>query len=170
MAVEERASVSAQKQALNALVFLMQEGLHRQLGEIDFHRSQKPRRLPTVLSNGECLRLFAQLTGVTQLMAQLAYGSGLRLLELLRLRVHHLDLDRLQVHVFGGKGDKDRVTIMPVALVEPLRDQLARVRVIYQGDRAAGLPGVWLPEEDWRASIRTREQAGNGSGCSPRAR
>jgi hypothetical protein len=104
MAVEERASVSAQKQALNALVFFLQEALHRQLGEIDFHRAQKPRRVPTVLSHEECRRLFAQLTGVTQLMAELAYGSGLRLLELLRLRVHHLDLDRRQLHVYSGKG------------------------------------------------------------------
>ena len=146
MAVEERASVSAQKQALNALVFLMQEALHRELGEIDFHRSQKPRRLPSVLSNEECLRLFAQLTGVTQLMAELAYGSGLRLLELLRLRVHHLDLDRRQLHVYSGKGDKDRITVLPQLLVAPLRDQLARLRAIFAADREASIPGVWLPE------------------------
>ena len=146
MAVEERASVSAQKQALNALVFLMQEALHRQLGEIDFHRAQKPRRLPSVLSNEECQRLFAQLTGVTQLMAELAYGSGLRLLELLRLRVHHLDLDRRQLHVYSGKGDKDRITVLPQSLVGPLRDQLARLRVLFEADRNDGVPGVWLPE------------------------
>jgi len=146
MAVEQRASVSAQKQALNALVFLLQEALHRQLGDIDFHRSQKPRRLPTVLGHDECQRLFAQLTGVTQLMAQLAYGSGLRLLELLRLRVHHLDLERRQLHVYSGKGDKDRITVLPQLLVEPLRDQLARLRRLFEADRAADLPGVWLPE------------------------
>ena len=146
MAVEERSSVSAQKQALNALVFFLQEALHRQLGEIDFHRAQKPRRVPTVLSHEECRRLFAQLTGVTQLMAELAYGSGLRLLELLRLRVHHLDLERRQLHVYSGKGDKDRATVLPQALVEPLREQLARLRALFVADREAGISGVWLPE------------------------
>ncbi|MFT3829543.1 MAG: integron integrase [Opitutaceae bacterium] len=146
MAVEQRASVSAQKQALNALVFLLQEALHRQLGDIAFQRSTKPRRLPTVLGHEECQRLFAQLTGITQLMAELAYGSGLRLLELLRLRIHHLDLERRQLHVYTGKGDKDRITVLPQSLVAPLRDQFARLRVIFEADRSSGLPGVWLPE------------------------
>lgn len=146
LAVEQRASVSTQKQALNALVFLMQEALHRELGEIDFHRSGKPKRVPMVLSQGECQRLFAQLTGITQLMAELAYGSGLRLMELLRLRVHHLDVERLQVHVYSGKGDKDRITVLPESLVARLQEQLARLRVIHDEDRASALPGVWLPE------------------------
>ncbi len=146
LAVAERASVSAQKQALNALVFLMQEGLHRQLHEIDFHRAQARVRVPTVLSPEECGRFFAQLTGTSRLMAELAYGAGLRLMELIRLRVHHLDLDRLQLQVRGGKGDKDRITVLPVSLVEPLREHLARLRVLFEQDRAEERPGVWLPE------------------------
>jgi len=96
LAVELRSSQASQKQALNALVFLMQEALHRELGELKFRRSQKPQRMPTVLSREECARLFDQLSGTKRLMAELAYGAGLRLMELLRLRVHHLDLERGQ--------------------------------------------------------------------------
>lgn len=79
-------------------------------------------------------------------MAELAYGSGLRLMELLRLRVHHLDFDRQQLRVFGGKGDKDRVTVLPEQLNERLRCHIERLRALYHRDRAQGMPGVWLPE------------------------
>jgi site-specific recombinase XerD len=106
LAVKSRASPSTQKQALNALVFLMQEALGRSLGEMNFQRAYPKERLPTVLSVQECRSLFAQMQGTTRLMAELAYGSGLRLMELLRLRVHHLDLDRLQWRVLSGKGDR----------------------------------------------------------------
>ena len=146
LATEQRASPSTQKQALNALVFFLQEGLHRHLGEIAFRRAAPRERMPTVLSKAECARLFAELEGTTRLMAELMYGSGLRLMELLRLRVHHLDLERNQLKVAGGKGDKDRVTVLPRALAEPLRAQLARLKMLHAEDRAAGLPGVWLPE------------------------
>ena len=106
MAVEYRASPSAQKQALNALVFFLQEGQHRELGELGFQRAAPKVRVPTVLTGEECQRLFAQLTGTTRLMAELAYGAGLRLLEVLRLRIHHLDLDRRQLQVRAAKGDR----------------------------------------------------------------
>jgi integron integrase len=146
MAVEARASPSAQKQALNALVFLMQEALHRELGEMNFTRPAARRRVPTVLSIGECKALFAQLDGTPRLMVELAYGAGLRLMELLRLRVHHLDLERLRLQVMGGKGDKDRVTVLPEKLVSELRGHLARLREQWVTDRQSGVPGVWLPE------------------------
>jgi hypothetical protein len=94
LAVQGRASPSSQKQALNALVFLMQEALHRDLGEMEFKRANPKQRLPTVLSVPEARSLFAQMEGQPRLMAELAYGAGLRLMELLRLRVHHLDFDR----------------------------------------------------------------------------
>lgn len=116
MAVQGRASPSAQKQALNALVFLMQEALHRDLGQMDFKRAYPKQRLPTVLSTGETKSLFAQLSGTERLMTELAYGAGLRLMELLRLRVHHLDLERQRLQVFAGKGDKDRVEASPTRL------------------------------------------------------
>lgn len=146
MAVQGRASPSAQKQALNALVFLMQEALHRDLGQMNFARPAARRRVPTVLSQGECKALFAQLEGTPRLMLELAYGAGLRLMELLRLRVHHLDLERLRLQVLGGKGDKDRVTVLPEKLVPALRERLARLREQWTADRAAKVPGVWLPE------------------------
>ena len=146
LATAQRASPATQRQALNALVFLMQEALHRQLGEIEFRRAAPRERMPTVLSREECGRLFGELEGTMRLMAELMYGSGLRLMELLRLRVQHLDLERAQLKVAGGKGDKDRITVLPRALIEPLRNHLDRLRALYAEDRAAGLAGVWLPE------------------------
>lgn len=146
LAVEGRASPSAQKQALNALVFLMEEALHRALGEMEFARARPKRRLPTVLSAGECRAIFAQLEGTPRLMVELAYGAGLRLMELLRLRVHHVDIERRQVRVLAGKGDKDRATVLPEALVPRLQSHLVRIREQWTEDRKAGLAGVWLPE------------------------
>lgn len=146
LAVEKRASPSTQKQALNALVFLMQEALHRELGEIDFHRAAAKKRVPTVLSLDECRRLFAQLDGTPRLMAELMYGAGLRLMELLRLRIHHLDLERRQLRVLAGKGDKDRVTMLPESLIAALAEHVGRLRPLFARDRAENLPGVWLPE------------------------
>lgn len=146
LAVEGRASPSAQKQALNALVFLMQEALSRDLGELNFQRAFPKRRLPTVLSVNECKSLFAQMEGTPRLMAELAYGSGLRLMELLRLRVQHVDFERLRLQVIGGKGDKDRATVLPERLVGALREHVSRLRKLWESDRAANVPGVWLPD------------------------
>jgi hypothetical protein len=146
MAVDFRASSATQKQALNALVFFMQEGLKRDLGKMEFHFAAAQRRVPTVLSREECRRLFAELTGTERLMAELAYGAGLRLMELLRLRVHHVDLERQRVIVHGGKGDKDRVTVLPESLRPALTRQLERLRELYAEDRAAKRTGVWLPD------------------------
>jgi integron integrase len=146
LAVAQRASPATQRQALNALVFLMEEALHRRLGEIRFRRAAPRERMPVVLSREECRRLFAELDGTTRLMAELMYGSGLRLMELLRLRVQHVDLERGQLRVSGGKGDKDRVTVLPTKLIQRLREHVEELRELYAADRAAGLPGVWLPE------------------------
>jgi integron integrase len=146
LAVKQRAMPSTQKQALNAVIFLLQQGLKIEVGEIPFQRAFARRRVPTVLSRSECQRLFHELNGTARLMAELAYGSGLRLMELLRLRVHHLDFERQQLRVFGGKGDKDRVTVLPEQLIGQLRTHVARLRELYETDRAEGLPGVWLPE------------------------
>lgn len=146
LAVEQRVAPSTQKQALNALVFLMEEALHRRLGEIRFRRAAPRVRMPVVLTKGECARLFAELDGEARLMAELMYGGGLRLMELLRLRVQHVDFERGQLRVSGGKGDKDRVTVLPEKLVARLQAQVAGLRTTFAEDRAAGLPGVWLPE------------------------
>lgn len=147
LATRERVSASTQKQALNALVFLLREALGRDPGEFgDFVRARKSVRVPVVLSREECQRLFAALSGTPRLMAELMYGSGLRLMELLRLRIKDVDLDRAQITVRAGKGDKDRVTVLPTSLAERLRAHRESLRVLYEKDRQAGLPGVWIPE------------------------
>lgn len=146
LAVNNRASPSSQRQALNALVFLMQEALGRDLGELDFKRAYPKTRVPIMLSPGECQQVFKQMEGTTRLMAELMYGSGLRLMELLRLRVHHLDLERGQLTVRSGKRDKDRITIIPQSLNTALARQFERLRQLHEEDIKAGLPGVWLPE------------------------
>ena len=146
LAVEQRASQSTQKQALNALVFLFQEAFGRHLPEIPFQRAKAGRKIPTVLTQNEMTGLFRRLDGRTKLMAELAYGAGLRLMELLRLRVHHVDLPRLQLQIYDGKGAKHRVTVLPAVLVPELELQLERLRQLHAEDRTAGLPGVWLPE------------------------
>lgn len=147
LAVRQRVSASTQKQALNALVFLLREGLEREPGEFGaFARARKAVRLPEVLSREECQRLFAALEGTLRLMAELMYGSGLRLMELLRLRIKDVDLERRQLVVRAGKGDKDRVTVLPEALVGRLLTHRERLRELYEKDRRVGLPGVWLPE------------------------
>jgi site-specific recombinase XerD len=104
LAVGDRASPSTQKQALNALVFLMQEALRIDLGEMDFRRPRARERIPTVLSKAEVRQVLEHLPRGVRLMAEVMYGGGLRLMELLRLRVHHLDLARGQIKVYGGKG------------------------------------------------------------------
>jgi site-specific recombinase XerD len=113
LAVRQRSSPSTQKQALNAVVFLMQEALHRQLGDLQFHYAAAQRRIPVVLSREECTGLFQHLTDTPRLMAELMYGAGLRLMECLRLRIQDVDLASNQIVVRDGKGFKDRVTMVP---------------------------------------------------------
>jgi integron integrase len=147
LATRQRVSASTQKQALNALVFLLREALERDPGEFgDYARARKIERLPVVLTREECRRLFEVLEGTTRLMAELMYGSGLRLLELLRLRIQDVDVDRRHVRVRAGKGDKDRMTMLPVALLDRLTVHREWLRSLYDKDRQAGLPGVYLPE------------------------
>ena len=102
--------------------------------------------MPVVLSRVECQRLMNALTGTMRLMAELMYGSGLRLMELLSLRVKDVDLDRRQLIIRQGKGGKDRVTVLPESLAERLLAHIERLRDIQAQDRKACWPGVWLPE------------------------
>ena len=147
LAVRGRVSVATQKQALNALVFLFREALGSEPGDLaGYELSRRGRRLPSVLTRQECGKLFEALTGTPRLMAELMYGSGLRLTELLRLRIKDVDVDRLRLTVRAGKGDKDRMTVLPEKLAEGLRAHRDRVRELYETDRTAGLAGVWLPE------------------------
>jgi integron integrase len=147
LAVHGRVAVATQKQALNALIFVFREALGREAGDLTgFQLSRRGPRIPTVLSRPECHRLFEAMAGTPRLMAELMYGSGLRVMELLRLRVKDVDLARLQVIVRAGKGDKDRVTMLAESLAERLRAHRDRLRGLYDQDRAAALAGVWLPE------------------------
>jgi integron integrase len=147
LATRLRVSASTQRQALNALIFLIREALGRPLADFgQFQRARTLKRLPVVLSRAECQRLMAALDGTMRLMAELMYGSGLRLMELLSLRVKDVDMERRQLVVRAGKGGKDRVTVLPETLVERLLAHREKLRGIYTEDRKADAPGVWLPE------------------------
>lgn len=147
LAVEGRVSAATQKQALNAAVFLFREVFKRDPGDFsDFVRSNRHRNVPSVLTREECSRLFALLPETTRLMAELMYGAGLRLTELLRLRVKDVDMERLQMAVRAGKGNKDRLTMIPRSLEVRLRAHRERLRELHRLDREALLPGVELPE------------------------
>lgn len=147
LAVKERVSVATQAQALNAVVFFFREVLKRDPGDFsDFSRARRGRKAPEVLTQDECRRLFENISGTYRLMAQLMYGGGLRLNELLRLRVKDVDLDRLQLAIQFGKGGKSRLTMIPPKLEPALRAHREQLRELHQRDREAGLPGVELPE------------------------
>jgi len=146
LAVAGRCSVATQRQALNALVTYFRDVAGRDLGAIEFERARKRVRVPVVLTRAECERLFEALEGTPRLMAELMFGSGIRLTELLRLRVKDVDLERGQLVIRGGKGDEDRVTVLPHSLQDRLRAHRERLRRLHGEDRAKALPGVWLPE------------------------
>ncbi|MBI5015255.1 MAG: integron integrase [Deltaproteobacteria bacterium] len=140
-------SASTQHQALCALVFVYREVLGQPLGMIgEFGKAKRPQRLPTVLSCPEMDRLLGQLDGTSLLVAMLLYGSGLRISDCLRLRVQDIDFDYGQIVVRRGKGDKDRVTVLPDCAREPLQEHLARVRELFEADRKAGVAGVYIGE------------------------
>jgi integron integrase len=146
LAVEENVAASTQNQALNALVFLYREVLGIDLEALgEFARAKKPERLPTVLSHEEVLRLLEQLGPPYWLMASLLYGSGLRLKECMTLRVKDLDFGGSQIVVRDGKGQVDRVTIMPEALREPLEQQVEVAREQLRQDLERGFGGARLP-------------------------
>jgi integron integrase len=139
-------AASTQNQALSALLFLYKEVLGVDLPWLDgIRKAKRPRRLPVVLTRDEALALLARMDGTHGLMARLLYGTGMRLMECLRLRVKDVDLVRREVVIREGKGGRDRVTVLPSTLVAPLQDHLSRVRVLFLADRKAGVPGVELP-------------------------
>lgn len=146
MSAERDVAASTQNQALSALLFLYREVLQVELPWVDkIERSKKPRRLPTVLTREEAQALLGQLQAQYRLMGELLYGSGLRLLECLRLRVKDVDFTRLIITVREGKGAKDRVTMLPVSVVPPLRAHLAAWRERHAAEVTAGDGRVWLP-------------------------
>jgi integron integrase len=146
LAADRHVAAATQNQALSAILFLYREVLGKELGWLDgLVRASRPPRLPVVLTRAEAERLLAQLTGTKWLIASLLYGSGLRVMECLRLRVKDVDLSYRQILVRDGKGEKDRVTMLPGKLVEPLRAHLGRVRLLHARDLREGYGEVNLP-------------------------
>ncbi len=143
----EKVSASSQNQALAALLFLFLHVLGVPLGKIgEFTRAKRPQRMPVVLTPTEVAAILDRMSGAPRLMASLLYGSGLRLLEACRLRVKDLDLERGEILVRDGKGQKDRITLLPRSLADPLRLHLAEVKDIHQHDLAQGAGSVELPD------------------------
>jgi len=146
LAVEGHVAASTQNQALSALLFLYREVLERDFGQLDnLVWAQKPKRLPEVYSPEEAMGIIGLLEGIRWLMGMLLYGGGLRLTECLRLRVKDLDFERLHVMVRDAKGEKDRVTLLAEAVVEPLQRHLAQVQLAHERALSEGYAGVELP-------------------------
>jgi len=147
LAVDRSVASSTQNQAKSALLFLYREVLDVQLPWLDeIVGAKQPQRLPVVLTPSEARALLAELSGTTGLVASLLYGTGLRLIEALRLRVKDVEFERRELIVRDGKGAKDRVTVLPENLVLPLQAHISRVRAQHQRDLSAGRGDAWLPD------------------------
>jgi integron integrase len=146
LATDSRVSASTQNQALNALLFLYNEVMEKKIGLIQgVVRAKRPIRLPVVLTKDEVKRLLNCMSGTPWLMAMLLYGAGLRLMECCRLRVKDIDFSRNQIVVRAGKGDKDRYTMLPATVKEPLIKHLRAVKRQHDEDLKKGLGRVALP-------------------------
>ncbi len=148
LAVDRTVAAATQSVALNALVFLYDKFLQKPVGDIgEFRRASRQAKLPVVLTLDEVRQLFAQLTGTHWLMAALMYGSGLRRIELVRLRVRDVDKDNLQLRIWNGKGAKHRFVTLAPELVSALITQSERVRLVLNEDlRCSNYAGVWMPD------------------------
>ncbi|MCX6856194.1 MAG: integron integrase [Verrucomicrobia bacterium] len=146
LAVERKVSAGTQNQAFSAVLFLTSEVMEMPVEGVDGVRAKRSRHLPVVLSREEVRRLFAVTEGTTGLILKLLYGTGLRQMECLRLRVKDVDLDRGVLMVRDGKGGKDRQVMLPKALHAEITNHVRRLGVLWETDREVNLPGVWLPE------------------------
>ena len=147
LASRNRVAASTQNQALSAIVFLYSEVLGIQLDWLNgLVRAHRPERLPVVLTRDEVRALLARLRGSVWLMASLMYGAGLRVMECAELRVKDVDLSLHEIRVRDGKGRKDRVTMVPALVVDPLREHLVKVKRLHGMDVAAGAGWVALPD------------------------
>ena len=146
LAVDRSVAASTQNQALSALLFLYKQVLGKELAWLDgLVRAKRPARMPVVMTQAEVERLLASLRGVRGLAASLLYGAGMRLLECLRLRVKDVDFGYRQILVRDGKGQKDRITMLPEKLAQPLRLHLEDVRLLHARDLREGFGEVHLP-------------------------
>jgi integron integrase len=147
LALERRVSAATQNQALAALLFLYKEVLSEPLPWLDgIEHARRPIRRPTVLTPGEMQALLSRMRGTRWIMASLLYGAGLRLRECLKLRVKDIDFGYRQVLVRDGKGGKDRVTILPASVIQPLEAHLVRIKALHDRDIADGCGDVELPD------------------------
>jgi site-specific recombinase XerD len=168
LAVQRRVSASTQNQALSAVLFLYRNVLGMEVGAIgQVPRARVPARLPVVLSRDEVGRLMKHVNGKVWIIVVLLYGAGLRIEECLQLRVKDVDFDRHQILVRRGKGQKDRRTMLPVAVREPLQAHLTEVKRQHERDLAQGA-GRTICRSRLIGSIRMHRQTGRGSLCFPR--
>jgi integron integrase len=146
LAVVGKVAASTQNQAKSALLFLYKEILGMDLPWLDdVERAKTPKRLPVVLTQQEVQKILAQLDGTHHLVVSLLYGTGMRILEALRLRVKDVDFARKEILIRDGKGYKDRVTMLPLSLVVPLQAHLAQVKALHESDLKQGFGAVYLP-------------------------
>jgi len=147
LAVDMNVSAATQNQAHNALIFLYHQVLGQELeGRIQAVRARKSEHLPTVMTKGEVSKVIEAMSGQYKLMAILLYGSGLRLMECLRLRVKDIDFEANQIIIRDGKGGKDRATMLPKGIKSALKKHLETVKEIHDKDLAKGYGSVWLPD------------------------
>jgi site-specific recombinase XerD len=146
LAVNKNLAAASQNQALNALVFLYREVLKIDLEGIDAVRAKRSQRLPVVLTQEEVKTLLVGVKGAAGLAVKLLYGCGLRVAEVLALRVKDVDVSGGKIEVRGGKGDKDRVITLPKSLLHPIEEHLKQVRAVFDADRRDGVPGVAMPK------------------------
>lgn len=146
LAVERSVAASTQNQALNALVFLYEHVLQHPLGDFsNAERAKRPARLPCVLTQDEVRQILAGMAGVPRLLAELLYGAGLRVNEGLSLRIKDVDFPGRQLIIRDAKGGKDRVSILPIRVMDPLKQHLEKVKLLWQADQRNKVAGVYLP-------------------------
>jgi integron integrase len=146
LAVDKHVSASTQNQALSAILFLYKRVLELDLDWIDdVVRAKRPKYLPVVLTKSEVMSVLNAMQGTNALVAKLLYGTGMRLMEALRLRVQDVDFEQRQIIVRSGKGNKDRVTTLPETLIVPMKDQIENARLMHLADLSEGSGRVYLP-------------------------
>lgn len=146
LATQLNVARATQNLALQSILFLYREVLHREITHIDnIERAKKEAKVPIVFTRDEVTQILSNMKSTPYLMASLLYGAGLRLMECIRLRVKDIDFNSNYILIREGKGEKDRVTILPEKLKEPLQRHLAKVKLLHEEDLAAGYGEVYLP-------------------------
>ena len=146
LSVHKHCSINTQKVALNALVYLYKRFMGLEVGDLSFSPAKTPRRLPVVYSRNEIASILSNLSGVHRLMVELMYGTGLRSAELLSLRIKDIDFGSNNIFVRAGKGNKDRTTMLPQRLMEPIKNQIISVKLQHSQDIEDGYGDVYLPD------------------------